>query len=234
MLDSNFWKKYFNEYDILNQLIPYNDLLDKVVSKVSKNYKFILDVGSGTGNLSERLSSQGFFVTSLDYSFEGLQKHIQKNANAKVIQHDLINKMPFKDNSFDVIVSNNVLYTFSKEDQKIIIKDMFRVLKNGGLIVVSNLRHGFRPANIYIDHIKRYINEKGFLNTIFHLVKLITPTLKIFYYNFLISRENYLGGYHFFKKDEQIELLNYAGFCNISKTELCYSEQAILNYGFKE
>lgn len=54
MLDSQFWAKYFKVYDTLNQLIPYQDLLDLFLKKLellSSGDKNILDVGSGTGNL---------------------------------------------------------------------------------------------------------------------------------------------------------------------------------------
>ncbi len=233
MLDTNFWKKYFKEYDVLNKLIPYNDLLLRIVNLLPKNCNKILDLGSGTGNLSEIMLSRGFNVTSLDYSKEGIDIHKSKNINANVIIHDLNYNLPFDDKCFDAVVSNNVLYTFNKDKQVKIAKEIYRVLKSDGIVVLSNLIENFNPFSIYKDHINLFYKKNGLIKTLYHLISLITPTIKVFYYNYLISKENGVGNYHFFKPEEQYNLLKETGFVEISDDEVLYSGQLILNFAKK-
>jgi hypothetical protein len=59
------------------------------------------------------------------------------------------------------------------------------------------------------------------------------PTIKIFYYNYLIKKEGLFGGYSFFSDNEQSELLKQSGFINVTKDEIYYSGQAILNTASK-
>lgn len=234
MLTTKFWKKYFKQYDILNQLIPYNSLLDSIVYNLQiKPGEKILDVGSGTGNLSIKLEREGAEVFGLDYSEEGIKIHKLKSSKAKILKHDITQKFPFEDETFDKICSNNVLYTISREKQILIFKEFHRLLKPGGIIVVSNLREGFRSLSIYREHIKEYKNIHGFISLVVHLISLIIPTIKIFYYNYLISRENKLGSYSFFKPDEQKKLLIDVGFSKVFDSEIHYARQAFLNKALK-
>jgi hypothetical protein len=34
MLDAKFWEKYFEVYDVLNLVIPYRELLEKIADKL--------------------------------------------------------------------------------------------------------------------------------------------------------------------------------------------------------
>ena len=54
MLDTNFWKKYFEVYDFLNILEPYQKLLGAFVEMLGDvRGKKILDAGAGMFNLVE-------------------------------------------------------------------------------------------------------------------------------------------------------------------------------------
>ena len=73
MLDSNFWRKYFETYDVLNIVIPYQELMKEVRQELEvEPGDLILDAGAGTGNLSVRLKEAGAKVVALDNIQEGL------------------------------------------------------------------------------------------------------------------------------------------------------------------
>lgn len=58
-LDKKFWNKYFELYDVLNNVYPYKDLLNQVMNEMDlKEGKVVLDAGSGTGNLSVLISQK--------------------------------------------------------------------------------------------------------------------------------------------------------------------------------
>jgi len=59
MLDQKFWAKYFKVYDILNIVIPYQELLSELERELDlNNDDVVLDVGSGTGNLMFRIKGR--------------------------------------------------------------------------------------------------------------------------------------------------------------------------------
>ena len=59
------------------------------------------------------------------------------STGADVIAHDLLNGIPFENNSFDLVYHSHVLEHFSKEDGEKIIAECFRVLKPGGIIRIA-------------------------------------------------------------------------------------------------
>ena len=54
-----------------------------------------------------------------------------------VIAHNLLQGVPFEDNSFDVVYHSHVLEHFNKKDGKAFIKECHRVLKPGGIIRIA-------------------------------------------------------------------------------------------------
>lgn len=230
MLDTTFWKKYFTAYDVLNLVIPYQELLESIISTANiKQNDLVLDVGSGTGNLAIKLKKSGAHVTALDSSKEGLERHKQKDEKAKTMLHDAVKPLPFSDNHFDKIVSNNTIYTLEPSKRDNIFKEFYRVLKPGGRIVIANVHTGFKPIEIYKEHIRKQIKKRGFLYTLWQIVSMVIPTVKIFYYNAKIKKEHREGDYGFMKENEQRELLFQAGFKNISENKSVYANQGILN-----
>ena len=235
MLNTKFWKKYFKVYDTLNELIPYRELTGVIVDKLDiKKGDEVLDVGSGTGNITLKIKEKGAIVSGIDISKEGVEIHKKKDPGAKLIVGDITQPLPYSDNAFDKICSNNTLYTIPRENRKQIFMELYRVLKPGGKIVISNVTEGFSPRAIYFDHIKKERKRKGILFTLWRILFFIVPTIKIFYYNHLITKEGIVGKYDFFKPEEQKEQLQASGFVDVSLDVRTYSDQAILNSAFKK
>lgn len=234
MLDTRFWKKYFQVYDILNVLIPYQELTREIINNLEiKEGDSILDLGSGTGNIALEVEKKGAIVVGIDSSEEGVRLHKKKLPKSLPIQGDITNKLPFNDNTFDKVYSNNVLYTIDINKRPFIYREIYRVLKPGGIFVISNISKEFKPIKIYLDHIKKQVKRDGVIKVIKDILKLIRPTLKMFYYNYLIKKEKKTGSYSFMKTGEQKKDLLESGFNNISKDISTYSNQAILNKGYK-
>ena len=88
-----------------------------------------LDLGSGTGLLSKFLKKK---LISIDIS----QKMLIKS-NSKNVQGDMV-KLPFKDNSFDTVLSFSALMN-SNSPQKT-INEVHRILKPKGAFIVTYLK----------------------------------------------------------------------------------------------
>jgi len=231
MLDSKFWARYFKVYDVLNLLIPYQQLLETICDELEiKPGERVLEAGCGTGNLALKIKERGGEVIGLDNCQEALEIYKKKDPNVKTVLADLREKLPFPDNYFDKIASNNTLYIIPKEKQLDTLKEFYRILKPGGKIVIANLKKGWKPGKIYIKGIKDNIKKEGIYPAFLKIIKLILPTIKVFYYNYFIKKESQ---YYFCDFNEQKELLRQAGFKKVSETKLVYSKQAILNSALK-
>ncbi len=233
-LDENFWEKYFRVYDVLNAVIPYQELLDELEKELGLSQEdIVLDVGSGTGNLMVRLKSKCKKIIGLDFSDEGIKAHKDKDQDAEAILFDITQKFPFDDDYFSKVVSNNVIYTLDGEQQNKTLTEILRVLKPGGKFVISNVKKGFSPIKIYTDHIAKSIKKAGFLKTISSFFILFVPTLKMFYYNKKIKNSGGAKHYNFLKVGEQKRMLENLGFVKISEEKLVYSGQAVMNNCYK-
>jgi len=229
MLDSKFWAKYFKVYDILNLLIPYQELLGTICEELEiKPGEKILEAGCGTGNLALKIKERGGEVIGLDNCQEALDIYLKKDPTAKVVLADLREKLPFPDNYFDKIACNNTLYIIPKEKHLETLKELYRILKLDGKIVIVNPHEKNKIFKIYIAGITASLRKNGLITTLRKIIQFLPDTIKIFYYNYFIDKEMRCGKYHFLNGKVQKELLNSAGFKNISDGKLIYANQNIL------
>jgi ubiquinone/menaquinone biosynthesis C-methylase UbiE len=229
MLNQQFWEKYFRTYDVLNRAIPYQELMQDLLTHVQpRTGESILDAGSGTGNLSILLSGKGAQIVAIDYSEAGIELHQEKDKNAKVVLGDLTRPLPFVNDYFDKVVSNNVLYTLPPETRGQTIAEFYRVLKPGGKVVLANVHTSYKPINILIAHVRQSLRQLGLIRTAQEIISFSIQILKVFYYNHLIVRENASGGYQFMREGEQQTLLKQAGFRMCTPSQLSFSQQSFI------
>jgi malonyl-CoA O-methyltransferase len=106
----------------------------------NKNNLNVLDLGCGTGFFSELLSSQYQKVVGLDISHQMLDFAKAARSDAIEFVHGNALDLPFEDNHFDLIYSNLVLQWCHPLDKA--LKEAFRVLKPGGILVFTTLTDG--------------------------------------------------------------------------------------------
>lgn len=226
---SKFWNSYFKYYDILLKVIPYRELFEKIVDSLElKSNNKILDLGSGTGNLQLFLPDNTE-VHSLDNSKEALQRLKNKFPEAIAIKHSILEKLPFDDNMFDRVVSNNVLYTLRDDEWDFVISEIRRVSKPESVVVISNLNKSFKAINIYKDHIKKSVKRKGIINTSLELATLTYSTIRMIQFNSKINKNDETGRYSFLDSEEQKLKFERYDLMNLKSTEEVYSKQAYLN-----
>ncbi|WP_375560318.1 methyltransferase domain-containing protein [Bernardetia sp. OM2101] len=75
-----------------------------------------------------------------------------------VIAHNLLNGIPFEDNTFEVVYHSHVLEHFSKEDAQTLLEECRRVLKSEGIlrIAIPDLE---QIARFYIKSLEEAVEE---------------------------------------------------------------------------
>ena len=95
------------------------------------NNSIILDIGSGNGRNTKY---NNHIILGLDISFEQLKMNNEKGYS---LHSDMIN-IPFKDNTFDAIISIASFHHLKNvEERDMCLKEMNRILKTGGKILLS-------------------------------------------------------------------------------------------------
>ncbi|WP_164491626.1 class I SAM-dependent methyltransferase [Staphylospora marina] len=111
-----------------------------------EGHEHILDAGCGTGvfllPLAERLKGKSGKITGLDLS-SGILKELKERAqgydNVSLVQGDLQEKLPFPDETFDLVMAHFVLYHLEHIPHA--IRELKRVLKPGGTLLLSTGSH---------------------------------------------------------------------------------------------
>lgn len=116
-------------------------LLKTSITKLSKNYCNVLDLGSGSGRHIIFLAKKGFNVTGIDNSKKGIEltKETLKKLklSAKLIVSDIYKKLPFKDNSFDLVISTQVIHHNRTHQIRDLVREIERILKFKGKIFIT-------------------------------------------------------------------------------------------------
>jgi len=126
----------FKYYDLNN---PHQDIpkLTKIFSKNSK----ILDLGCGSGRNLIYLAKKGFQIYGLDSAEKGIkiikQKLKKDNLQSKLTTQSFFQTLPYKDSSFDIIISIQSLQHGTETQIKKTIKEIHRILKPNGKIFVT-------------------------------------------------------------------------------------------------
>lgn len=124
----------------------------------NRNNLQILDAGCGTGLLAKKLERYGH-VIGVDISHEALK--FSKRRGVRVIQSS-ITKLPFKPNTFDLIISVDVLYHQKVESDQNAIGEFKRVLKPGGILILKVPAYDWLRGShdIVVETKKRYTTDQ--------------------------------------------------------------------------
>lgn len=125
--------------------------LSEVSKIITTGHETVLDVGAGSGFYSLRIAKKlrSGLVICLDLSKEMLvileKKALKKGLTGRIkILQSSAGSMGLADGSVDLVVSNAVFHELS--DPELAMKEMVRVLKTGGWIIINDFRniHGRR------------------------------------------------------------------------------------------
>lgn len=173
--------KIYNEKDILkgtNPLFyaPWFEMLFKYYDLSKKNK--CLELGAGTGQVSEYLYNHNFDVTCLEYS-NSMCEYIKSRLPEAIIIQENVLDVNLKKDEYDLIVAMAFIHCFKESDLKIILNKVHDSLKRDGYFAICTTVHdesceGYFEKEDY-DNIVRFrkkweeeklitfLNENGFL-----------------------------------------------------------------------
>ncbi|MGA7241719.1 MAG: methyltransferase domain-containing protein [Terracidiphilus sp.] len=99
--------------------------------------EFILDLGCGDGQLTQRIAATGAHVLGVDASQEMVAVARERETEAEQANAE---SLPFHDATFDAVFSNAALHWV--RDQDAMLAQVHRVLKSGGRFVAEMGGHG--------------------------------------------------------------------------------------------
>jgi SAM-dependent methyltransferase len=151
------------DLQVLSQNYRFNDwVYEQAFSRLNGD---ILEVGSGIGTFSEKIvrdfPHSTITLTDLSLNYVRLLKQKFRNTNTKVSSHKLdlnsvedYERLGFE--RFDSIVAINVLEHV--ENDEFVLQQLYRMLKNGGTLVILVPCHKFlyNVIDAKIGHFRRY------------------------------------------------------------------------------
>ncbi|HEY4504490.1 MAG TPA: class I SAM-dependent methyltransferase [Candidatus Paceibacterota bacterium] len=93
----------------------------------------ILDAGCGTGGLTEKLKRFGS-VVGVDTSEEAVAFSLKRGVDARRAS---VENLPFNENTFDLVVSMDVIYHQKVGNDVKALKEFARVLRPGGILILK-------------------------------------------------------------------------------------------------
>ena len=142
-------------YDIMNDAMSFgmHRLWKKILVELASigEDDFILDIASGTGDISKLISKEypntNIFMSDINYEMldEGRNRAIDESFSRNCHFCQLSGEeLPFKDNTFDVITVGFGLRNFTDKEKG--LKEMKRCLKKNGKLLVLEFSKPINPV----------------------------------------------------------------------------------------
>lgn len=141
-----------------------NEVLKAIKTHTTKHQLALLDIGTADGLMLNNLANELSPRISVGFDFSSELLKFADNNQSFFVQSDA-SKLPFKDDFFDVIVACAIIEHVPDADK--MISECYRVLKNGGICIITTPDPFFEHIATMIGHLE---NEQH--NETFNLLKL--------------------------------------------------------------
>lgn len=162
----NFYDSLSHDYtDLIRRCVPrYGELLFNMFCYLPRGFKpqRILDLGCGTGNLTEqiRLHFPDAEITAVDISGEILKEcetRFRGDREIRYVQADF-RDLPFAPASFDLVMSSIAIHHIRDPEKSLLYRRIHELLSPGGIFVFADQTRGITDE-IYAVHMERWKEE---------------------------------------------------------------------------
>lgn len=172
-----YFKEVANQWDTMRKGFFSEAVREKAYSMADvKEGQLAADIGAGTGFVTEGLLQRGLKVIAVDQSPEMLEQMRQKFNGFEGVDYRQgeAENLPIENDSVDYAMAN--MYLHHVEDPLTAIKEMIRILKPGGKLVITDLdehNHEFlrleqhdRWLGFKRGDVKRWFQSAGLKNVV--------------------------------------------------------------------
>ncbi|MFH2004459.1 MAG: methyltransferase domain-containing protein [Bacteroidota bacterium] len=156
-------------------------------------------------------------VDSSEEMLNRARKKFLSNPSVTLQYSDLNMGLQFPDESFDCIVSVNMLYALHRPRE--IITEFYRVLKPHGKLVFANPY----DTSTFSGIIKGQFHELGIIKFLLKFIVNLPALLVIIFVNVFFLRNNN----NYWSREETARILKEGGFKDVN-IKLTYADQALL------
>lgn len=229
----NFWDRYHEIYiRFVKTSLTYQQLVERAVSSLELSRpKKILDAGCGTGEISIRLIRDGHDVTSVDFSRKAIELYQKKFNHSQILLLDITLPLPFPDNTFDIVISVNTLYSIDPHKLNSVIDEFRRVIKKGGTLLIADPSKEFNNYTIFLEDLRLAVRKYGPLGLIRMIPNLLNYS-RLLLYNFKIDDKAKKEEYTFFDKKRYKQLIDSK--FGIKTIDIIYAGQDVMLVGEKK
>nr|MBA2601069.1 methyltransferase domain-containing protein [Actinomycetota bacterium] len=145
-----FWDHAWDAVNLDVELMRMREGLDPVVRLVAERVQpgaRVLEAGCGSGRVLAFLRELGCRAVGLDFAVEALSEARRRLGAPPMVAGD-VTRLPFRDGSFDCVVSLGVVEHF-EEGPRSALQEHRRVMGNGGLLLLSVPR--LSPLKRWVD-----------------------------------------------------------------------------------
>ncbi len=214
------WSSYAAAYDaVVPHFEGYTELVNRFLQVLAaNNCNRVLDLGAGTGILSERLIEAGRKVHAIDNNetmLARLRERCGANGNLKISKMDIRRLSRLTNSYYDAIVAMNVLFCLDENELRQCLRDIFALLVPDGLLALSVPREGGNIDELF-GAIRSSLKAKGLWDPPDDEEHDLRPAWETLYkHNRQMRQEHELRE---FSSDRLRRLLTDAGFRDIQIT----------------
>jgi SAM-dependent methyltransferase len=161
--ENRLWGLYTVSYDaILRGFRPYGELIQEVIGAIPNRATRVLELGAGTGNVTQQLLLRNYSVTAVEnnpFMLEHMSaKGLRSNRKLTVLVESVENTEFDNRRDFDAAVAVNVVYAL--EDPLRCFRKVAEALKRGGIFALSTT-HSNTNLDALLDAIKSDLVLQG-------------------------------------------------------------------------
>ncbi len=149
-------------YDL--QYESYRDDIPHYLSLAADEPGRLLELGSGTGRLTEALLRAGHDVTGVELSAAMLERARQRPAGRAIVQGDIrrLPELGLSDASFSLVLApfNVLMHLYNIPDQDLALQGAFAALQPGGLFALDLFVPEFGPMGV-LRHVPEWDGLDG-------------------------------------------------------------------------
>ena len=207
-----FWTRYFSVYDTLNQARPYQAMIARQAALLAPSPgERVLDAGTGSGNLAAALARPGVELIGIDFCEPAFELARRKVPTAHFQFGDLTRPLPFPDGWFDHVACSAVLHVLNAEEQRFAVRELARVLRPGGRLVLTAFANGFSALKVYAESLREERRATNLSATLAFGLRYSWNTVRILFYVWRIQRQHRRGAYAYVDEGSLRGLLTASG-----------------------